>query len=264
MEDKSEGYIESENDVWDKVKGENSPEAYKAYLDKYPEGAFVPTARMNLENLLAEAEDSIWESALLTDDIEGFKQYIQQYPNGRFTERAKEKLNEQEHKSLSPELPIEVEEELPDENKLWDIALKSNKSLDYQAYLEVFPNGQYSQEAQQTIEVKNKVQELERQFKETQALELQENIYQETKKLAEEYPDRFEVYDLFKWMEKTKEQVIDTKRKEENTVNPSGNENLAEDEGILEANSKKWGNSNWVITLLIAIIIILTFLFLFR
>jgi adenylate cyclase len=36
---------------WESVRDSDNPEMYEAYLERYPEGAFVPLAKVRLEEL---------------------------------------------------------------------------------------------------------------------------------------------------------------------------------------------------------------------
>lgn len=98
-DDEDEEASKTELAFWQSIGESESLSDYKAYLDKYPNGAFAALARSRLESLAKAApapspeetqiELAFWESIKDKDDPQLFEAYLKKYPNGNFGEIAK-------------------------------------------------------------------------------------------------------------------------------------------------------------------------------
>jgi adenylate cyclase len=81
---------------WQSVEASDDPKEYKAYLEQFPDGAFValaearlagPSGPSHLANKTVELE--FWNSIKDTDVTENFEAYLEKYPDGEFKSLAK-------------------------------------------------------------------------------------------------------------------------------------------------------------------------------
>jgi hypothetical protein len=71
-----------EYSLYTEAKTSNTPEAYRAYLDKYPDGVNAEEARGLLDSL-------DWDIATDADDTAAFELYLEQHPDGVHAEEAR-------------------------------------------------------------------------------------------------------------------------------------------------------------------------------
>jgi class 3 adenylate cyclase len=84
---------------WQSVEGSDDPQEYQAYLDQFPEGAFVALAEARLNgasNSSRSADRTVeiefWNSIKDSDVRENFEAYLEKYPEGEFRSLAEIKL----------------------------------------------------------------------------------------------------------------------------------------------------------------------------
>ena len=94
-----------EIEFWDSIKNSILASEYEAYLEQYPEGAFVVLARVRLEAIRQDAvgmrdphdreiELSFWESVRGSDSPALIQAYLEKYPNGEFSVLARIRLED--------------------------------------------------------------------------------------------------------------------------------------------------------------------------
>jgi len=94
-----------EIEFWDSIKNSILASEYEAYLEQYPEGAFVALARVRLEAIKQdsvsmrdphdrEIELSFWESVRGSDSPALIEAYLEKYPNGEFSALARIRVDE--------------------------------------------------------------------------------------------------------------------------------------------------------------------------
>jgi len=96
---------------WRSIEDSEDPAMYKAYLNRFPTGAFVAIARVRQKKLLdalsksviapksasrrtrrSAPEDVTWSSIKFSDDPEDFEVYLERYPDGKYALDARKKL----------------------------------------------------------------------------------------------------------------------------------------------------------------------------
>lgn len=86
---------------WEAAKDSENQAELEAYLERYPQGEFVPLAKARLAALRrdggrkdepVEVEMTFWTSIKDSTDLEMFRAYLSRYPNGRFAELARLKI----------------------------------------------------------------------------------------------------------------------------------------------------------------------------
>jgi adenylate cyclase len=94
-----------EIEFWDSIKNSILASEYEAYLEQYPEGAFVALARVRLEAIKQdsvsmrdphdrEIELSFWESVRESDNPKLIQAYLEKYPDGEFSSLARIRMDE--------------------------------------------------------------------------------------------------------------------------------------------------------------------------
>ena len=100
-----------EIEFWDSIKNSILASEYEAYLEQYPEGGFVPLARVRLQAISQdsvsmrdphdrEIELSFRESVRASDNPALVQAYLEKYPKGEFSALAQILASE-----LMPEIP---------------------------------------------------------------------------------------------------------------------------------------------------------------
>lgn len=90
---------------WESIKDSLRAADYEAYLEQYPDGAFVALARARLDEFKAaaapmrdpkdrEVELAFWDSVREIDNPESLKAYLDKYPDGEFKALAEIRLRE--------------------------------------------------------------------------------------------------------------------------------------------------------------------------
>jgi adenylate cyclase len=84
---------------WQSVEASGDPKEYRAYLDQFPEGAFVALAEARLAGSSSPPpstdptiELEFWNSIKDTEVRENFEAYLEKYPNGEFRSLAEIRL----------------------------------------------------------------------------------------------------------------------------------------------------------------------------
>lgn len=97
-----------EDALWRRVRREDTMDAYRQYLDRYPDGTYAEAAQNRLRRLdraarrFAQAEErEAWDAAALEGSAESYREYLSEYPNGVFAHEANARLRliEQEAES---------------------------------------------------------------------------------------------------------------------------------------------------------------------
>lgn len=158
---------ENEDKAWIAATQENTNASYEAFLDQYPMGRYAGMAR-NRKSLLQKEKDDerlriieaeAWQFAKNADKIAVYKDYLEQFPKG---------IHVQEASNRKRELEAEWEREnaREKEEQAWQFAKNQHSVAEYEAYLNAYPNGEFTDEAKNSIENLKKGKEDERRAKE--------------------------------------------------------------------------------------------------
>lgn len=90
---------------WESIKESVRPADYEAYIEQYPEGAFVALAHTRLEEFNSdqggmrdpqdrEVELAFWDSVRESDNPASLAAYLDKYPAGEFKALAEIRLDE--------------------------------------------------------------------------------------------------------------------------------------------------------------------------
>lgn len=111
---------------WNIAVMEDTPNAYKEYIDNHGDGKHVRKA----EALIKELE--LWNIAAKSDGYDDYCAYYSEYPDGKYAEEAAEKMKRHEE-------------------PLWEITKKSNTLKAYEDFVRKYPSGFYASDAQNLI-----------------------------------------------------------------------------------------------------------------
>jgi len=108
----------------------------RAYLERFPDGAFSDVAKARLSEIEAKRDREAWQRAEAQDTRAAYRRYLEDHEDGEFAGRARSRLNEMS----------ESVAEAADE-AAWKEAREADTPQAYAQYLEKFPDGAFSQRA---------------------------------------------------------------------------------------------------------------------
>ncbi|HRH44989.1 MAG TPA: Vps62-related protein, partial [Pyrinomonadaceae bacterium] len=137
---------------WEAVKTSNDPQDFQSYLRDYPNGQFTPIARLKLQQLQgggtnptltppnSNTEDQYWNSISSSQRAQDFQGYLSSYPTGKYAAIARLKVSQLGGNPTPQPNPVSSSVE----DQFWNNVKNSNRSQDFQSYLNTYPNGQYA------------------------------------------------------------------------------------------------------------------------
>lgn len=100
-----------EGEIWRRTERTDTPEAYRAYMERYPDGLFEAEALQRLRQFerqarrQARAEERLfWDEVRQNGSIAAYQQYMQRYPGGAFAGEAEAALAELQAQDNSAQL----------------------------------------------------------------------------------------------------------------------------------------------------------------
>ncbi len=90
----------SEFELWESVKGSESPADFEGYLSRYPDGTHAAEARSRRQALIT-ADDAAYARAQSAGTVAAYGEYLQSYPAGRHADEAR-RLQEARAADLRP------------------------------------------------------------------------------------------------------------------------------------------------------------------
>ncbi|HEX2890143.1 serine/threonine-protein kinase [Vineibacter terrae] len=96
-----------EGQAWQAAMQADTAAAYRAFLERYPDGRHAAEARQRLaaaERVAAgrQEEDELWRRAQAATTAEPVRDYLQRYPSGRYAEAARRKLADLQKPDAGP------------------------------------------------------------------------------------------------------------------------------------------------------------------
>ncbi|HKZ79224.1 MAG TPA: hypothetical protein VJ124_13055 [Pyrinomonadaceae bacterium] len=137
-----------EQQYWDAVKSSSRSEDFQSYLRDYPNGQFVPIARLKISQLGGNqptnapnltAEEQYWNNISSSQRSQDFQGYIYNYPNGTYASLARLRISQLGGNTTQGSPVVSAVEE-----QYWNNVKYSQRAQDFQDYLNTYPNGQYA------------------------------------------------------------------------------------------------------------------------
>ncbi|MCB0836656.1 MAG: caspase family protein [Bacteroidetes bacterium] len=142
---------ENETEDWEKCREENTLDAYRQFIQQYPEGNYYEEADRQVKIL---EEESLWKKATQIHTMGAYDDYLEKYLNGKYSEEAQNKINH-----------LQEEED-------WSIAKRKNDIPSYRQYVRKYPKGKNAQTALDQIhrirEDRRQKKAIEEQLSETE------------------------------------------------------------------------------------------------
>ncbi|MCZ0813957.1 MAG: peptidoglycan-binding domain-containing protein [Pseudomonadota bacterium] len=121
---------------WEDIGRGQDEAGLRAYLERFPDGAFSDVARARLSEIGAERDREAWERAEAQDTKAAYRRYLEGHEDGEFAGRARSRLSEL----------VESDAKAADE-AAWEEAREADSAQAYAQYLEDFPEGAFSKRA---------------------------------------------------------------------------------------------------------------------
>lgn len=138
------GPSQAELAFWDRVKMSSSPAELQAYINQFPNGAFVAAARDRIADMTSlRAQDlAHWEKVKDAKGAAPLESYLEKFPNGLYELVAKARIASLKGVAAPP----------PSLDTMFWESLKDSPDIeDFQIYLKRFPTGAYVAAARQRI-----------------------------------------------------------------------------------------------------------------
>lgn len=119
-----------ENADWSQAEKENTLEAYRLFLAKYPQGKYADAAKQKIN---FEEEETVWEKTKSANTLLAYLEYDRLYPDGRYSRQ-------------SLEATTRLEEE-----QAWKQAQERHLLSAYRKYILDYPQGKYRKEAEASV-----------------------------------------------------------------------------------------------------------------
>ncbi|KAF0201907.1 MAG: hypothetical protein FD173_2065 [Gallionellaceae bacterium] len=141
-----------------------------------PVAAEAPPAKVNQN----DPEAALWNEVKTTNTIDDYQTYLAQYPKGKYVALAKSRISKVKEDAAN--------EGARKEQQAWQAAEQAGSEIDYQSYLNAYPQGQYAGLAQVKIrKLKNDfaAREEQTQWQSVQASEDSKTV----QSFMDKYPD---------------------------------------------------------------------------
>lgn len=127
----------AEEKHWKEVQDLGTIEAFKGYLEQFPEARHKEEAKQAIQRLEDEferaKEEVDWQAAISDGTVEAYESFLNAYPTGVFAEQAAVRLKE-----LA-------------ESIAWEKAQESDSISAYRTFLAGFPESRYSEKARDQL-----------------------------------------------------------------------------------------------------------------
>lgn len=125
---------------WQSIEDSADPDAYRRYMQTFPNGLFVSLASARYESLRAAAADSaelaMWADIEGRNDPDAFEGYLAAYPTGRYAALARQLADS-----------LRAVEDDRTELALWNESRGAGSIAAFDNYLRAYPNGRFVVEA---------------------------------------------------------------------------------------------------------------------
>lgn len=123
--------------LFEQVTKEHSVQSYDLFMAKYPKSDYL----LEITRL---REEALFSDAKLRKSLTTYYRYLTEYPQGQHATEARDFISDS--KSLE-----ELNAELPEIEKAWDLTLALDSYFQYEWFISQFPDSQYSQKAKELL-----------------------------------------------------------------------------------------------------------------
>jgi len=178
------GYsVEEDQGAWIMALREDHPDAFRMYLENFPNGMYIEEAHHLLDSL----EDVFsWNDALEQNTIDAYQVYLDQRPEGRYSDDARKAIGKMDRDERRAREAMSANNQM----QAWKMAMQQNTVAAYRAYQEKYPNGEFVEEA------RNRITELENAMRRERVEEMDNKSWESalasnTLEAYQRYADRF-------------------------------------------------------------------------
>jgi len=78
--------------LWSEVANSKDTEEVQNYIEKYPKGRYIKTAKKRKKNILAEEDKQAFQNAEYSHSISAYETYLSVHPDGSYRSKARDKI----------------------------------------------------------------------------------------------------------------------------------------------------------------------------
>lgn len=153
----------------------NSVEAYKAFIDKYPQHHYAHQALVAIDALQHKEIEAAWVSCEQQQNAKLYQDFLAQYPNSKYAPIARERLEEEvwqncdnndiaslrsylasypsgRYSAMAIAIVEELEHHLREEEDIWRACQERNSIAGYESYMRQYPQGKYVAQARLRVD----------------------------------------------------------------------------------------------------------------
>lgn len=134
--------IDAELMLWDQVKASTDISEIQVYIQNYPNGRFITSARQRIKNLTTaenekqNLEVKMWSAVKDSRNVDDFQNFLKAFPDGLFAGIAAARMENL--------IRMDAQKQ---ELAFWNTIKDSADPKDFNAYLKRYPHGQYAEHA---------------------------------------------------------------------------------------------------------------------
>lgn len=119
--------------AWQQARAEDTLDAYRAFINTYPDSPHVQRARARINEI--QADNQAWQAAVNAGTAQAYRDYLNIYPDGRHADDARQRLQTGNA-----------------DEQAWRTARDQDTVAAYRQYLDDFSEGAHAAEAQARID----------------------------------------------------------------------------------------------------------------
>lgn len=169
-------------DAWQQTQTKNTKEAYRNFINQYPDSDLAGQAKTKLNEIQKQELDEeiaqAWTATETENTIAAYEKFIDDYPNSDFTKRAKTRLDELIKRNLDDKIA-----------QAWITAKAKNTKQAYEEFINQYSDSEFTKLAESKLEELQLNTEKQNQIAQAWKQALATNTKQAYEDFIQQYPD---------------------------------------------------------------------------